>query len=152
MILRIANYPDDVDRIAAAAQDFFSRTGIQSLMSDDPKVFRDQLDMLMAGPVDVLMAEVDDEMVAALAISFVPFLWNPEHVCAEEMFWWSAKDAPPFAALRILRYAQEHIADVAGDKKTVTCFKALTGSPAKVASVYERMGLTNIETTYAGIK
>lgn len=149
MIIRISDPYKDAHALVEAAKDFVSRMDVTDCFPKDPHDFIDALSrILLADYVDVIVAEHEGEIVGTIGMAYVPHVWNPELLHAEELFWWAAQDAPKTTGMRLLKFVKQHSKERGAN---VITFRKLTSSPEKVAKVYERMGLREIETVYSGL-
>lgn len=149
MITRMVDPYKEALVVVEAAEDFISRMDFTEYFPKDRGEFLDALSRIfLADYVDILGVEHEGKLVGLIGMAYLPHLWNPKLVNGEELFWWTAPDAPKTAAMRLLKFAKQHSNNVGA--KMVT-FRSLTSSPKKVASVYKRMGLTEIETCYSGM-
>ena len=82
-----------------------------------------------------------------IVMGYLPHVWNPDVIHAEELMWWAAKDAPKTTGMRLLKFVKKRAKEKDADFIT---FSKLTSSPEKVGAVYERMGLREIESSYTG--
>jgi len=147
MIIRPAT-DDDALAIMEGLQDFRSRMAFAGLMPESWDAGVEAVAGVLAlDGVSVTVAERDGRVVGMIAMCYLPFLWDRERLMAEELFWWAAPDAPKSAALRLIRAALRE----AKARGAIAIFKRLTSSPEKLRSVYERCGLVEMETTYAGV-
>ena len=99
-----------------------------------------------------LRAELErkDKIIAGLGVAYVPFLWNPAVLQADELFWWGSATQTT-AAMRVLRFTLERMRERAGDRQAMAVFHKLTSSPASVAAIYRRLGLREVQTSDMGI-
>lgn len=147
MIIRPAEYERDAAGIMAGVRDFIGRMHTTAFLPASEAELAAAVHRVVTSPgVEVDVAEHHGGIVGGLGMFVGPFLWNPARLVAEELFWWSAPGAPPTAALRLLRSA----VDRARVRGAIVSFKRLTSSPAGVERIYRRLGLTEIETTFAG--
>lgn len=148
MKIRSADLEKDALAIMDGARDFRSRVGFQTLFPEDDEGFVEAVGKIVSmEPVTVLVATKDEKVVAGICFFISPFLWNPDRLVAEELFWWASKDAPFKAAYHVMEHAMAYI-DLQG---AVPLFKSLTTSPKGVDKIYRRFGLKPMETLYARI-
>jgi len=149
VIIRISDPYKDANALVEAAKDFVSRMDYKECFPEDPTDFIDALSrIILADYVETYVAEHDGVVVATIGMAFLPHMWNPKMLHAEELFWWAAKDAPKTAAMRLLKFTRNRAKEKGA---TIMTFKKLTSSPAGVGNVYERMGMREIETAYSGL-
>lgn len=148
MIIQVCDPTENAKGIVEAAKDFISRMDYSECFPTDPYDFVDAIsNIVLADYVDVISAVHEDRLVGLIGMAYLPHMWNPKMLHAEELFWWTAKDAPKTTAIRLLKFAKTHSIEK-GAK--IISFRKLTSSPEKVDSVYKRMGLREIETAYSG--
>ena len=133
MTVRYANI-DDVDQMMPHARAFVEHAGFSGLAGTDSEIRQVLTSLLETPQVEVAVAEEDGNIVAGIGVVFTPFLWNPDHIVAEEVFWWSAPDAPKTAAMRVFNHIMQGIKSVKSGGKIIGCFKRLKDShnPDKV--------------------
>lgn len=108
------------------------------------------IEKLMAIPgYAVLLAEHDGQVCGGIGFWIGPYLMSVDKIEVQEHFWWAAEDAPPRAAMLLLREAMRR-ADEAG--ASVRTMHRLLTSPDGVDAAYRRFGLTPIQVTYIGVK
>src|SRR5689334_18204035 len=76
--------------------------------------------------------------LAGCGFVVAPYPLNPARKEWHELFWWAAPDAPPTAALAVLRLAVRRGKAMGATIATAHC---LDDSPPGVAAVYQRLGL-----------
>lgn len=148
MIVRIADPYEDAAAIVAGVEDFVSRMDYTDFIPKDTTKRIDALSrIILSDFVEVNVVEHEGEIVALLGVAYLPHVWNPDLLHAEELFWWAAKNAPKTASMRLLKFVMKRAKEKGAE---IITFRKLTSSPEKVGSVYIRMGLREIETTYSG--
>jgi hypothetical protein len=146
--VRLANWSKDKQMIMEGAKDFISRMDFKEFLPDSETELSDAVSRVMSYDfVEVTVAEHEGKIVGGIGMSYIPNLWNPKSVMAEELFWWASKGAPKTTSLRLLRFIYDRATSV-GAK--FLSFKRLTSSPDGVSGVYKRMGLRELETTFIG--
>ena len=150
MKVEIADPYENAEAIAFAARDFVSRMDCKSFFPENDEDFAVSLSkVVLAEYVDIIMAKDDFGLaVGFLGMAYVPHIWNQDMLHAEEIFWWTATNAPKMTAMRLLKFAMKHSKERGAGMVT---FVKLTSSPDKVSDVYRRMGLKEIETAYSGL-
>lgn len=152
MIIRLADVRNESEQIIVGVRDFISRMDFTDYIPEDREWFEKYIiEVLSSDTIEVVVAEDNGIIVAGLGMAYGPMLWNPGLVQAEELFWWAAEDAPPTAALRVLRNIMDRVKDGSNSGRTFVSFKRLTSSPEGVGRVYEKMGLREVETNYVGV-
>ena len=145
MIVRFADPETDALQIVDGAKDFASRVAFQHLLPDAEWQLTAAIGRVVTlSGFTALVAEDDGRIVGGIGLLFAPFLWNPAITVADELFWWTAPDAPFRTAKTLLTEALALI-DARG---AVPTFRALATSPAGVDRAYRRMGLVPLETVY----
>ena len=148
MIIRLADPLEDALELLEAAEDFVSRMDYTDDIPKDPIKFAEALSgVIMADFSETAVAEHEGKIVAMIIMGYMPHIWNPDLIHAEELMWWADRDAPKTAGIRLLKYIKKRAKEKGADLIT---FTKLTSSPEKVGSVYERMGLREVETSYCG--
>lgn len=148
MDVRLANWSTDKRKIMAGAKDFIARMDFDGFLPESEAELSDAISRVMSYEfVEVTVAEHEGDIVGGIGMSYIPCLWNPKAVMAEELFWWASKGAPKMTSLRLLRFIQDRALSVGAN---FLSFKRLTSSPAGVSKVYEKMGLRELETTFIG--
>ena len=149
MIIRIADPLEDAFQLLQGAYDFISRMDFVDWFPETDEKFHESFGgTLMSDAVETVVAEHEGKIVGMIVMAYVPVLWNMDLLNAEELLWWGAKDAPKTAGLRLLKFVKNRAKEKGADMIT---FRKLTSSPPGVGTVYERMGLREIETTYTGL-
>ena len=149
MIVRISDPVEDAIGILEAAKDFVSRMDFKGCFPEDPEKFVESISRVMTyNFVEVVAAEKDSKIVGLIGMTYLPHLWNQDAIHAEEIFWWTSKEAPITTGLRLLNFVKKRVKEKGASLMT---FRKLTSSPEKVADVYKRMGLVEVETTYSGV-
>jgi hypothetical protein len=150
MTIRQAFVETDWPQLHEAAKDFLSRMDYVDYVPEDPVEFEAAVAGVLSAPsIDIFVYEVDERIVAAIGMHYGTFVWNPKLLSMEEVFWWSAPDAPATAAMRLLRRVVRQ-AQQAPDR-VVVAFRSLTSSPEGVDRIYSKLGLREIERGYLGI-
>ena len=146
MIVRLANFDTDALGILEGTRDFVSRMGAFEFLPEniDEIVAKN----VTADFIETAVIEHEGNIVGALGMAYLPFIWNPKLTSAEELFFWTSKSSPNTAALQLLRFVGERIKTKG---RSVVTFRRLMTSPASLDRVYRRMGLKPVETNYMGI-
>ena len=127
-------------------RDFVHRTPCPDLLPTGDAL-TEAIGRVMALPsLEVLLSIEGGETVGGIGILYVPFLWNPDILTAEELFWWTARDAPFRTAHKLFTQAMKQIEE----KHAVPMFRTLQTSPDGVARLYARAGMRPVETLYMG--
>lgn len=145
LIIRTANVETDALAIMDGARDFAQRVAVRSLLPDDDEAFTAAVGRIVTLPnVEILVAEHEGHVVSGIGVGYSPYLWNPDLLVAEELFWWAVEGAPFRAAWKLLNEAMRHI----DDKGAIPMFRALSTSPRGVERLYRKMGLELVETLF----
>src|SRR5713226_2964838 len=148
MIIRKADLHADAPSIVVGAKDFISRMNYTDFLPETEEGLTSAIGRLLSIPgIEVTLAEYEGHIVVGLGIFYGPHIWNPDVISAEELFWWTAEDAPKHTALRLFRSV---IKDVRG-RGALATFKKLTSSPQRLESIYLRVGLKPVETSFMGV-
>ena len=151
MKVRLASFEEDRDQILAGVADFVRRMDYTEFLDEDISVLEASLRTLAtANLVDVVVAEHEGEIVAGIGIAYIPFIWNPNVLQADELFWW-ADGSMVTAPIRVLRMAIDLGKERAGDRKMIATFRRLSSSPEGVTTIYRKLGLREVESVYAGV-
>lgn len=102
---------------------------------------------LLTEGVTVLLAEDEGKLVGGFAYYISPYVWDRKKLSAEEIFWWCDANAPPRAAMMLLKEAQKDWREAG---VSVYTLHRLSQSPAGVDKVYQKMGAQPMQTTYVG--
>lgn len=147
MNIRPADLESDWPDMMRGARDFVSRLAHPEVIPTDDERLSEALRTLLGLPgVEVTVAEHEGRVVGGIGMIYAPFHWNPEILWAEELFWWTDRNAPPTAAMRLFREACR----VGRERGAWANFKRLMESPEGVDSVYRRSGFEPIEVSYMG--
>ena len=145
MITRFADANLDALTIFEGAKDFASRVSFQSYLPETDADFIKVLgNLVLLDGVEILLAEHEGKVVGGIGMFYAPFLWNPKLTMAEELFWWTATDAPFRTGMILIDKTMERVAE----KEAIPVFRALMTSPKGVEKVYRKRGMVPIETTY----
>lgn len=144
--IRPADLEADALAIMDGARDFISRMEYRDFLPAQADLAAAIGRILTLDQVETLVAEHDGGIVGGIGMLYAPHIWNPGLLVGDELFWWTAPDAPRTTALRLLRAARES----ARERGALLTFKKLTSSPDGVDRVYRRMGLRPAETVYMG--
>lgn len=149
MHVRPADIDTDALAIMEGAKDFISRIDFGDWTpTDDAELAAAIGHILALDGVEVAVAVEDEAIVGALGVIYAPYIWNRTLTMAEELFFWTAPDAPVTAALRLLRFMRRRATE---KRVAIVSFKALNTSPANLERVYRALGLRPVEATYMGV-
>lgn len=145
IVIREADLEVDALAIMDGARDFASRISFRHLLPNDDQVFVDAVSKVVTlKGVEILLAEHDGRVVGGIGILFAPYLWNPDRLVADEIFWWTYRDSPPKTGRLLLQEAMMRI----DGKNAIPMFRKLTTSPPGVERAYLKIGLEPIETVF----
>lgn len=143
--IRDADLDLDAPMIMVGARDFASRVVFKSLMPKDDAKFIEAVSRIVTlDGFETLIAENGNTFVGMIGILYVPYQWNPEITVAEEIFWWTAKDAPYRTGHLLFKEAMRRI----DARPAVPVWRSLTTSPDGVERMYKKDGLSEIETVW----
>lgn len=146
VLLRSADKEADFRAIVRGAHDFAARIGKPFLYPSDPNAFEAALwRIIKLDAVEILLAEEDGRIVGGLGLLFTPFVWDPERLMAEEVFFWCAVDAPPVTALRLLRGT---LSASQSRGATHLMMHVMSSSPPKLHQVLMRLGFEPLQSSY----
>ena len=149
MVIRLADKKADFPAILRGARNFIARMDFSDHLPSDERSLAEAISRILAlDDVDVIVVETDKRIVGGLGMIYAPYLWNPEIVSGEELFFWTAPDAPPTAALALLRFMRRRATEKGA---AILNFAALTSSPATIGRAYERLGMQMTQMTYTGL-
>lgn len=145
MIVREADLEKDALALVDAAHNFTSRMVYTDFLPDTETGFIASFGNLLAlDGMKTIVAEHDGEIVGMLGMFFSPHLWNNEKISAAEVFMWTAPEAPATTLLAMIRAVRKMA------RGAIVTFKSLESSPDNLDKVYNRLGLTKVETSYMG--
>jgi len=145
VIIRLANIEEDALAIFEGAKDFASRVSFQSYLPDNDADFITTLHRLVIIPgVEILLAEHETKVVGGIGMFYAPYLWNEKRLMAEELFWWTAKDAPYRTGKLLIDEAMKRL----NERDAIPIFRMLDTSPKGVEKVYRRLDMVPVETTF----
>jgi hypothetical protein len=145
MNIRLADIQADALSIMDGARDLASRIEFQSLLPKDDKAFMAAVARIVSlDSVEIWAAEHEGKIVGGIGMLYSSYLWNPELIIADQLFWWCAKDAPFGTARRLIEAVMNRI----GERNAIPMFKALETRPNGMEKIYRRFGLKKVETTF----
>lgn len=145
MIIRPAHIEDDALAIFDGAKDFASRVNFESYLPDNDADFIQMLHGIVSSEgVEVLLAEHETRIVGGIGMFYTPFLWNPQRLMAEELFWWASRDAP----FRTGKMLIDKVMDRIDEKGAIPIFRMLMTSPKGVEKIYRGFDMVPVETTF----
>lgn len=143
--VRDADIEKDALAIMDAMRDFATRITFADMVAEGDALTEAVAAVIVAENTEILVTG-DDEITGCLGIGYTPFLWNHDRLIADEMFWWTASDAPYGTGYALYREALARIKQ----RGAVPAFRALSNSPAGVERLYLKSGLVPIETVFMG--
>lgn len=151
VLIRQADPLADFERVMSGARAFVDLVGRPDVLpaTDSPALAQAIRNLLSLPAVAVLLAEEGGRLVGGIGLLICPSIWDASRITCEELFWWCADDAPPAAAMRLLRAAKD-CGKAAG--ASIFTFHRLETSPAGVDAAYRRMGAAPVQVTYMGAK
>lgn len=153
MEVRLCDFSTDGVDVINGTWDFINRMGSVDWVPEDRDKFEDHILKLLSNPAFEIIGAFDDDgqCVAGIGIAAAPFMWNPDLLAVEEIFWWASKDAPPTAALQVLRFATDWAKREAAPNKVIFTMKRMDVSPPGVERIYDRLGLRHTEVSHSGV-
>jgi hypothetical protein len=104
-------------------------------------------------PVHVLLCGVETEdrvrIMGGLGFLVSPFLWNPDRLCTEELFWWAHPQAPAGVGSRLILGYRQRAKELTGADGIWTA-GLLATSPDRIRKVYESLGMKLLQVTFGG--
>lgn len=148
MIIRVSDPIEDSLGLIEGAQDFVRRMDWAPYFPKDEEEFVAAMSVIFTAEyVETVVAEHEGKIVAGLGMIYLPHIFNPKVIHAEEVFWWASEKAPKTAGLRLLKYVKNRAKEKGA---SVLTFSKLTSTPDKVDKVYKRLGLEPREIRYSG--
>ena len=145
MIIRPADLKKDALAIMDGARDFASRIAVRHLLPSDEGDFIKVISRIVSlDGMEILLAEHKGRVVGGMGILYVPFLWNPAILIADELFFWGDKEAPFGASHKLFVKTMRRIKE----KQAVPMFRTLTTSPPGVERLYRSSNLLPVETVF----
>ena len=145
MKIRPADLENDALAIMNGARDFASRIALRHLLPEDDADFIKAVGHIVSlDGMEVLLAEHEGRVVGGIGILYVPYMWNSAILIADEVFFWSDKQAPFGAAHKLFVEAMRRIEE----KKAIPMFRTLTTSPPGVERLYRSFNLFPAETVF----
>ncbi len=150
--LRVADIKADALTIMTGARDCIRRhkahegdLNIGSLFPDDDEVLVKAIGRLLSFPdLEILLAEHEGHVVGGTGVLYMPYMWNPDLLMGDKIFWWTEEDAP-FRTAMIL--ADETMNRIEA-RNAVPIFRVLKTDPKGVERLYQKMSMTPVETVY----
>ena len=150
-MIRYADAVKDKDALVQGLHAFVEYINKPKLFPEQEKAEREEafMNIINSPAMCTIVDEVNGELVGGIGLAIVPYMWNPKHLVAEELFWWCVKDkAAPTTALRLIRAAHEHCKE---HGVHILSMSMMYNSPTQVEQVYTRMGLEKIQSSFIGI-
>lgn len=146
--MRVADIDNDALAIADGARDFANRVAFKSLFPKG-RDFNSAIGRIMElDELEVLLVEQNGKVVGGLGIAYSPYLWNPSLLIGDELFWWTAKDAPFRTGRSLFGEAMSRI----NEKGAMPVFRSLETSPKGVERLYRSFGMGPVETVFMPLK
>ena len=129
VIIRPADLNTDALAIVDGARDFARRIRMDLLFPENNDEFISAIGRIMVlEGMEILLAEYEDKIVGGIGILYAPYLWNPARIVGDELFWWTAQDAP----FRTGRYLIDEAMKCIDKKGAIPMFHSLETSPRGV--------------------
>lgn len=145
--------PRHVSDIKRGAAHFAEHIGRPDIMPDvRSEEGRNNLEAAVDGMINlpsvtIFLAYQDDECVGGTGVLITPYIFDYTRTAADELFWWADASAHPRVGLKLLRTLHKFIKD---EKCDLCVFHRMTNSPKPLQKIYERMGLSHLQTSFAG--
>ena len=149
-MIRYADAIKDKDALVHGLHSFVQHINKPNLFPDIEKQEREDafMNIIQSPAMCTIVDEVNGELVGGIGLAIVPYMWNPKHLVAEELFWWCTDKAPPVSALRLIRAAHEHCKQ---NNVHILSMSTMYNSPEQVETIYGKMGLEKIQSSFIGI-
>jgi hypothetical protein len=149
VVIRPADLVLDRVAILDGAVAFAEEAGIKPWLPARFDDFQVAVEAVLAMPfVEVLLAvDAAGAVAGGLGISVLPYIWNPQLLMAEELFWWAWPGAPAWTALRLIRSGRARMVERGAHLQS---WAAMASSADGVAEVYARIGARPVQTTFMG--
>lgn len=145
MIIRPGDIEKDALVIMEGAKDFASRSVVSPMLGDG---FVEIVSNIVTLPdVEILLAEHNGRAVGGIAVLYVPYIWNPDVLTAEELFWWTIKEAPFGTGRDLINKIMLNI-DERGAKPM---FRSLISKRKGFYNTFKRFGMEPVETLHTRI-
>lgn len=145
LIIRPADFDRDALAIIEGAKDFAQRVSFRSVFRTGEDFIKDISRIVTLPGLNILLAESRECIVGGIGILFVPYVWNPTRLAAEELFFWTSVNAPFKTARLLCDTAMNKIEEL----KAIPMFRRLHNSPKGITKLYEkRYKLWELETVY----
>ena len=152
MIIRDADLQSDALVIMDGARDCVRRhkehlgnLNIGSLFPESDEKLMSALSHLVALPgMEILIAEHEDKVVGGIGTLYSEYLWNPDLLSADQIFWWAAENAPFRTARVLLLEAMKRI----DARNAMPIFRVPNTLPKGIEKLYRRLNMIPTETTY----
>ena len=147
VIIRPADFNTDALAIVDGAKDLISRIDHTHILPKTEEKLIEAIGHMLSLPgVEVTVAEYEGRIVGGLGMIYGPHPWNPDILSAEELFWWTARDAPKITALMLLRSVGRSIKR----RGALATFRKMISGPERMEAVYRHIGLKAMETSFIG--
>ena len=152
MIIRDADLRADALVIMEGARDCIRRhkehlgnLNIGSLFPDTDEVLVKVMAQIVALPgLEIRIAEHLGKVVGGIGTLYSPYMWNPDLLAADQIFWWAAEDAPFRTARTLLVESMNRIED----RNAMPVFRVPNTLPKGIEKLYRRFNMVPTETTY----
>jgi len=147
MIIREVDPIAEALSVLEAAKDGAERSGLPHLFPRNEDDFIQAVGRIVTLPgMEILGAEENGKFVGGIGIMYIPYLWDPKRQLAEQIFWWTAKDAPFGTARKLVEEALRRMRH----RGATPALRALEGTTGGIKRLYLKLGLKPIETLYIG--
>jgi len=150
--IRLADFKADALIIMEGARDCVRRhkehqgdLNIGSIFPDDDKVLIAALDKIVSfDGLEVLIAEDEKRVVGGIGVLYIPYLWNPELLSADQLFWWAVEDAPFRTEKILFDEAMRRIEE----RNAMPIIRVLKTSPKGLEKLCQKVSMVPVETMY----
>lgn len=145
-MLRLAN-EDDLPQLIKGYNQFVEFTGLTNLLpleSYNTRIesFKTVIGM---GNCDVLVVDINGALAGGIVLVHAPYVWDLTKQITDELAWFCYDWAPKTTALKLIRGAISLSRDKGSDYLTLS---KLSNSPQGVHNVYDKLGASEIQSTY----
>jgi hypothetical protein len=142
--IRPANFNTDALAIVDGAREFSQSTSLASWFRNGDDFIEDISKLIVLDNLEITVAEHEGKIVGGIGIVYVPFIWNHSILVGDELFWWTAPNAPFKTGTALFDFAMKRIEE----KGARPMFRSLDTSPKHIEKFYERRGLNKFESIF----
>lgn len=145
--IRPANFDTDALSIVNGAREFSQQTSLASWFRSGEEFVEDISKLMVLDNLEITVAEHEGKIVGGVGIVYVPFIWNHSILVGDELFWWTAPNAPFKTGTALFDFAMKRIKE----KGARPMFRSLDTSPKHIEQFYERRGLNKFESIFTQV-